>query len=277
MMKCKAVRKEIEDLTGDSLLSESVRAHLQSCAACHVFSDERAALKGLMAGLGAVEAPNDFDWRLRSRLARARSETPRAFRLTPSAPGLQAIAIAASFVLLVVAAVVYKQTRPEPANVSQPAPIAQAPKENPSAAIKETESPASTSFLQDKTEAGDAVATKPSDANSIRARNARNARANLARADAATASASQRIFSNDFGSLGARDVVPAALNNSLTGAGPVISLPVRSSGLPARLQFEDSLGAKRTLSLNPVNFGGQEAIERRDAARLVPTGAQGIW
>ena len=233
-----------------------------------------------MASLGAVEAPNDFDWRLRSRLARARSETPRAFRLTPSAPGLQAIAIAASFVLLVVAAVVYKQTRPEPANVSQPAPIAQAPKENPSSSVKEVESTASsTSSLQEKTGSGRrVVATKPERSSfNSRSQRAQCSQQSPSRTDAATASASQRIFSNDFGSLGARDVVPAALNNSLTGAGPVISLPVRSSSQPARLQFEDSLGAKRTLSLNPVNFGGQEAIERRDAARLVPTGAQGIW
>ena len=275
MMKCKAIRKEIEDVTGDSLLSESVRAHLSSCAACRVFSDERAALKGLMASLGAVEAPNDFDWRLRSRLARARSETPRAFSLTPSAPGLQAIAIAASFVLLVVAAVVYKQTKPEPANVSQPATVAQST--NPSAVVEPDKSSDSIVALQDKKDVSDAVAAKPGETFSNRGRSSRNARPNPARTDSQAAPASQRIFSNDFGSLGAQNVVPSALNNSLRGAGPVISLPVRSSGQPARLQFEDSLGAKRTLSLNPVNFGGQEAIERRDAARLVPTSAQGIW
>lgn len=277
-MKCKAVRKEIEEGAKQSLLSAGVLAHLSACAACRAFSDERAALKGLMASLGSVEAPADFDWRLRSRLARTRSETAgRAFRFAPFAPGVQAIAVAASFVLLIVVAVVYRQATSRPSNVAPPAPVAQAVKENPPAATGAVESSNPTVALQDKNKADEEPATKPVEALSTRGRNARTARNNQARTDAATASGSQRIFSNDFGSRGAQNVMPSALNNSLTGAGPVISLPVRSSGQPARLQFEDSLGAKRTLSLNPVNFGGQEAIERRDAARLVPPGAQGIW
>ena len=272
-MKCKAVKREIEEAAENALPTESVRAHLLTCTACRVFSRERAALKGLMASLGAVEAPDNFDWRLRARLAEARSETRRPFRFTPFTASAPSIAVAASFVILVMATIVYKQFGQEPENVSQPASVAQAAKENPTA-VEPAGNSDSLAPLQDKQ---GAAATNPGAVASTRGRNTRPARSNLARMETANASGSQRIFSNDFGSRGAQDLVPSALNNSLTGAGPVITVPVRSSGQPARLQFEDGLGAKRTLSLNPVNFGGQEAIERRDAARLVPTSAQGIW
>lgn len=279
-MKCKAVQREIEDLEKEALLSARAAEHLNSCAACRVFRDEHAALRRLVGSLETVSAPANFEWRLRARLAASKSETGRRFRLAGFSPGAQSIALAASFALLVVAFVAYKQTRTtQTASNEQPRALSQTIDKIAATAKSEAESP-SAAPAQDGTEtdgASEITQLKLKESDQQRARGVRGTRANTARGEAGISSESPRIFSNDFGSRTAQDFVPAGLVNSFTDAGPMISVPVRSSQQPARVQFEDNLGAKRTLSLSPVTFGGQEVMDRRDGARLVPTNAQGIW
>src|ERR671939_834064 len=124
-MKCKAVLKEIEELDAGASLSALADEHLLACASCRAFADERAALKQLVGSLESVSAPPDFDWRLRARLAEARSERGVRERLFPYfAPGAQAIAIAATIVILLVAAVAYRQIMPLQRSVKESSAIA---------------------------------------------------------------------------------------------------------------------------------------------------------
>jgi hypothetical protein len=265
-MKCKAVLKEIEELDAGASLSALADEHLLACASCRAFADERAALKQLVGSLESVSAPPDFDWRLRARLAEARSERGVRERLFPYfAPGAQAIAIAATIVILLVAAVAYRQIMPLQRSVKESSAIA-------SIKIKGDERVSSTSDSK-----GAAYSRQGTEANATtRPRVLKSAKPSGARMESArlTTQPQQRIFSTDFGSRGAEEFTSAKRKESSVGAGPVISVRVPSTKA-AQLMFEDGQGTRRTLF--PVNFGGQELIERPDKARLVPASEKGIW
>ena len=68
-MNCRNVRHEIEEAAVGDLLSSDVNDHLSNCVACKTFFREQTSLQELVASLGTVEAPGDFDFRLRARLA----------------------------------------------------------------------------------------------------------------------------------------------------------------------------------------------------------------
>jgi hypothetical protein len=58
--------------------NETMGAHVRSCRDCRRYSDETAALLTLLGAQPRIEAPADFDFKLRARLARAKSEPAAA-------------------------------------------------------------------------------------------------------------------------------------------------------------------------------------------------------
>jgi len=68
-MNCRSVRREIEEAPLGNLLSASASDHLRNCPECNLFRDDRLKLREMLSSLGGVEAPGDFDFRLRARLA----------------------------------------------------------------------------------------------------------------------------------------------------------------------------------------------------------------
>lgn len=271
-MKCKAVLREIEEMEANASISVEASAHLLACATCSAFAEERTALRQLVGSLERVSAPSDFDWRLRARLAKARSERARTGRLG-FALDAQTIALAASFAFLVAAVVIYQQMRPSTSGLQSTA-IAGADVKAGASGKTEDESapPVSPQPLAQSGGTDSKVASRLEEA--TRQRAIKSMKANVVRGESETLASAPRVFSNDFGSRSAQELVPAGLQNSFTEAGPVISVPVRSSQ-SARLQFEDGQGTKRTLA--PVSFGGQELTGRSDKARLVPASETGIW
>src|SRR5689334_19451543 len=69
MSDCKAYRREIEEAVEGRPASADARAHLALCRACGDALRERERLRALVGGLGRVEAPADFEFRLRARMA----------------------------------------------------------------------------------------------------------------------------------------------------------------------------------------------------------------
>lgn len=273
-MKCKAVLREIEELDRGARLSPEAEAHLHTCAACRAFRTERSALRGLLASVETVEAPPDFDWRLRARLANERGEAlPSRSRFQAFIPGARALTIAASVTLLLVAVVVYRQAALQPANSARTVAAgnlnegantyAPLPNLQPVPATPLAAGPA------------DAVAAKRKEGGQ-RNRDARGVKANVARMDSAgqTAMQAQRILSNDYASRGADELAVTGGQSNSGDGGPVISVRLPAPKA-AQLKLEDGQGVRRTLS--PVNFGGQELIERPEKARLVPASEKGIW
>jgi hypothetical protein len=70
---CRKVRREIEEGRAGEPLTTPVREHLSNCAACEAFGNEQQRLTDIVASLGTIEAPADFDFKLRARLAASRS------------------------------------------------------------------------------------------------------------------------------------------------------------------------------------------------------------
>ena len=71
-MNCKQIREEIDTASRHDLRG-AIRSHLNGCPDCRRYSDETAALLGLLGAQPRVEAPTDFEFRLRARMARAQA------------------------------------------------------------------------------------------------------------------------------------------------------------------------------------------------------------
>jgi hypothetical protein len=100
VLNCATSRREIEESNIGQQLSAAATGHLRDCAKCRDFYESRLKLRQLVANLGTVEAPADFDFRLRARLAAERAGTSPAFSVGNWALGLPSIALA-TLVLLV--------------------------------------------------------------------------------------------------------------------------------------------------------------------------------
>jgi hypothetical protein len=70
-MNCKKIREEIDTASRYSLYGGAVASHLNDCPDCLRYSGETASLLGLLSAQPRAEAPTDFEFRLRARLARA--------------------------------------------------------------------------------------------------------------------------------------------------------------------------------------------------------------
>jgi hypothetical protein len=276
-MKCKAVRIEIDEREATGSVSARANEHLLACYSCRAYSDEHKSLLNLVGSLESVSAPPDFDWRLRARLAEERSERKHTPRWpTIFAPGPQAITVAASFALLLVGLLVYQQMKPAPKGGAVSAAAVARAEERAEPPAQKGKPAVPAANTGDYTKAnGAAVGAEESGVKpSAATRASKNSKSNGKGTETTAAAAMQRVYSNDFGSRGAEEFATEALQNSSASAGPVISVPLRSSN-PTTLRFEDEQGTKRSLA--PVNFGGQEMAGRTDAARLVPASEKGIW
>src|SRR6476619_6450719 len=118
---CSNVRRQIEEAANDEILAAPAREHLRSCAACSTFGQEQQQLKEMVAGLGGVEVPADFNFKLQARLAASRSSRRGSF--SGNGFGMRSVAFA-SLVLLLGFVVVLMNMR---ATGNKSAPVAQAP------------------------------------------------------------------------------------------------------------------------------------------------------
>ncbi|HWW77171.1 MAG TPA: hypothetical protein VNZ44_17340, partial [Pyrinomonadaceae bacterium] len=71
MSDCKVFRREIGEASGRGDLASAAAAHADGCRACGETLRQREAVRGLVGGLARVEAPADFEFRLRARMAAA--------------------------------------------------------------------------------------------------------------------------------------------------------------------------------------------------------------
>jgi hypothetical protein len=112
-MNCKQIREAIDSASRHNLYGGNVISHLSDCPDCHRYSDEATSLLGLLGAQPRVEAPPDFDFRLRARMARAQAATesdPRSFlrKIRPETFSRgQMVATAAALALVVTVSIFY--------------------------------------------------------------------------------------------------------------------------------------------------------------------------
>jgi hypothetical protein len=73
-MNCQTIRASIDTATRRTGYSESVHVHLRGCDDCRRHADEMSSLLALIGAAPRVEAPADFNFRVRAGIARAKSE-----------------------------------------------------------------------------------------------------------------------------------------------------------------------------------------------------------
>src|SRR5687767_10781649 len=107
--KCETVRHELEELMPNDECSIYATQHLRECGDCREFHQKQTKLRQLVGSLGTVEAPPDFDFRLRARLANESSSAGFHLRAVQWSFATKGFA-AATMILLFVGGVVYVRT-----------------------------------------------------------------------------------------------------------------------------------------------------------------------
>lgn len=288
-MDCKAFRKEFEELETGESLGATAQQHVDACTACRTFQVERLSLGQLIKSLGAIDAPPDFDFRLRARIAAAKSTNSNSFSRARFAPGLKAISVAASFALLIAAAIIFRQS--QFAQLNAP-PVA----ENPAVAtenegqprqqpVNNSEPVNNNGQLTVAAQGGQSngtesirEASQSSGVSRPRNRVERVAQPRPARNTTPLKTERSPVNSNDLAFGGNAPVIKSAPPSSAGGANKVdaaASLPISSQ--PLKVLLHDRRGAMRSVSLERVVFGSQDFLEGNARRRPLTSDLEGIW
>lgn len=237
---CRHTRREIDSNELNQRLSDHSLAHLSGCGPCRELLDRTSTLRSLVSSLGTVSAPPDFDMRLRARLAAEKRPKVTWVSFLRQAPGVPAIALAFSLLVIITLAVFMRSpSTPEIAvtpqgaapavAITKPATVDLRPIENSNDTVKVNQ-PETTDRPS-----GPRRTTKP-------------------HAQLASDSRDSGLPSREY------SVSPAATVNGNNAANSHFMSPVVSLSAPAQavvVSLRDNNGATRTISLPPVSFGSQ--------------------
>ncbi len=279
MSDCKTFGKEFEAAADGGALGPRAVAHAEVCAACGESLRGSEALRGLMRGLGRVEAPPDFEFRLRARMAASRPGGGGGLfaRLFPV--GGLAWAAVAVCVLSVSAAVYFRQAQPEKRGASNVGEVASVPQVHASPTANESNN-AGVKATQ-PTDAGLTVAY----AGTAPAITPRGTTSNRGASHARERESVARETRNDSPRVG---LVDAAVSTA------PVKLPLFNSGanvasnVPAQgIQLGTSAGTLRVVlrdergtlvPMRTVSFGSQEPLSRESASRRANAkDDEGVW
>jgi len=78
-MNCTGTKAVIDSASRRNPISSEVKVHLSGCPDCRSYSDQTNALLSLLSAQPRVEAPADFNFQLRARIARAQAKPASPF------------------------------------------------------------------------------------------------------------------------------------------------------------------------------------------------------
>lgn len=259
-INCRNIRRAIEEAGSADLLSAAALSHLESCAACEKLSRQQTRLQGIVAGLGTVEAPGDFEFRLRARLAGEKRAVARPLRLSF---GLRSAAVAALLLLIgsLVAFVALKSgsnSQVAGGHQATPKPVTKdaGPKQ---IAVPGSVTPGSIEVAQAPT--GNAP-VRASD-HTTRGRRVGNELASFRPAK----------LPGTQDSSGTR--APVLKRDQLTESYPTAAFPINASYQSLKVSVDDAHGTSRTISLPSVSFGSQRTLSQNASPLLASS--RGSW
>ena len=289
MSDCKVFRTEIDEAAHAAALGRGATAHAESCAACGSHLRERESLRGLVRGLGRVEAPADFEFRLRARMAGSKPGGGGGLfaRLFPV--GGLAWAAVAVCVLSASAAVYFRQAQPSKRGAPNAGEVALG-----------TDAPARTGDVEsksagsktDETNVRPAVVVGPTVAAGTTAVNDVVVSGASQKSTAAKRAASQprarefvvrepRIDPTQGRSIVADLHSARVLPLRYTAVGtasraPAQSIELGTSAGTLRVVLRDERGT--LVPMRSVSFGSQEPLSRQTAAqRAASKVEEGVW
>jgi hypothetical protein len=248
---CTTVQRELDEMTLGENGSVTAFEHLAQCAECCDFNQKQSKLREIVGSLGMVSAPPDFEFRLRSRIARD-NEVSRPFSNLWSMSQRSA-AVATALVLLLGGALLVSQRikrdtlapsvaqNNEPLN---PAPASSPKEKSTGAALGSTHDQHTPSTVGPP--ATETIAIKRTAGAPRHKRN---------------------TVAADFSSLQA----PVIQGSETIGSNDSV-FPVDASQQSLKVSLLDGRGNRRTISVPTVSFGSQ---------RVVPTTSsfapKGVW
>ncbi|MDT5158967.1 MAG: hypothetical protein QOC61_2014 [Acidobacteriota bacterium] len=269
MTDCKACLGEIEEATEAGVLSRGARSHVESCNACGDILRERESLRRLVGGLRKIEAPPDFEFRLRARMA----ETKAAGRRGPFG-GLQALyslaPVAAAACFLIVSASLYLWTAPRTSPVPASNDVVNEKAQNSgnvqSNELRRQETPAPSVFMSEGVNGG------------AHSRLASNPQTVILRPHGGVRPAMEVLPRLNEGMAAASNTLTAGLNSAPVITARTWKISVGTNAEPLRMIVRDEHGAERVVPMRTVSFGSQELIAREGARqRTAVADDEGVW
>jgi len=267
-MNCRNIRREIEEAAPGKWLSSDANNHVLICVACETLLREQTKLRELVSSLGTVEAPGDFEFRLRARLADEKREVAQPFRLGNFPLGLRSAAVV-TILLLVGSALMFISFRngsnaPLKADATNVQPNQ---RESVPVASKETvatNAPGAVSGSQVGKEGVLDASVSPSKApaDPQAKRHGSNGTELASRQD--------RQRTRDLSSTSA-----AVLRRDQLAEAYATAFPIDAGYQSLKVSVDDGHGTSRTISLPTVSFGSQRSLSQ--GASPLMASARDAW
>ena len=265
-MNCRNIQREIEEAGSADRLSAAAISHLEGCAACETLARQQTKLQAIVSSLGTVEAPGDFEFRLRARLAGEKHGAARSVSLRTFSLGLRSAAVA-TILLLLGSAFVFVSFRTRPEN-----PVANRGSQITPAGTKQGEVPGVGAPRPTEV----AVAPKTNGPGTIEANlrpSDRPAKRLGARNELAAVRGAARVGTRELSSVAAPVL---KRDDQLAQSYPTAAFPINASYQSLKVSVDDGSGASRTISLPTVSFGSQRALSQQSTSPLMAS-ARGTW
>jgi hypothetical protein len=248
---CKIFCREIEEADQGQSLTSSALKHLSACGQCQRFYDERMKLRQLVASLGTVAAPADFELKVRSRLSNDGVGARSGVFFRSFAFGFPSLAVAT--LLLVVGGLVglrlWNAPDPNEVRVHKGSPEAggtgleRIPASSSETSITRVAEPRGLDIA--KASAGKGVQ-----------RHSQVKKRSLSRSAFAAVRNRRSLATREFSSTGAPLVKSEEAVASL--GSPIFM--IETSSQPLRLSLDYSGGVSRTISVPALSFGSEGVI-----------------
>lgn len=265
-MNCRKIRREIEEARPGYFLSSDVNNHVLNCVACERLLREQTKLRELVSSLGTVEAPGDFDFRLRARLAEEKRARTQSLGFGNFSFGLRSATVA-TILLLIGSALMFVSLRTRPDN-SVSAGVTIAPNVGTASAIdpKKVASNAGPEVTGTPDKQGTVVdgGVKSSAQPPLKRRQG-------LRQTVASQRDTNRQSTRDQSSTPA----PVLTRDQVAGVYPTSAFPIDGGYQSLKVSVDDSRGTSRTISLPTVSFGSERALSQ--SASPLMASARGAW
>lgn len=257
VVDCKVVSREIDELDRDQRPRAAILAHTEDCERCRSFYSDRVRLRDMVAGLPTVDAPADFDFRLRARLANEKVQSVSGSHMF----GFSIPSVALATIALLVGAGLSMRAIMGPAG-------------NPPVAVNE--SPRVTESVTTPT-AAKSPEVKTTNAG---ATDGQITTANLALQKEKGAKSSEGSVSREANRrrrvLRESDQPQVVKREDLVaGSETAVMFPLEASE-PLRVSVDYATGGSRTLSLPTLSFGSQQVVSR-GGSPMMKTAARTVW
>ena len=268
-INCRDIRRDIEEAAPGKWLSAEVNDHVAGCVACEKLLRQQTKLRELVSSLGTVEAPADFDFRLRARLAGESRAPTHSFAPGHFSFGFGSAAVVTAL-LLVGSALMFLsfKTRSNTvltsdvtklgANQKLSNPVAQEETVATNSPVGLGGPPTAKSDLIDE---GVKSAEQP-----VRKRSNGMRQTELASVRGIN---SQRT--RDLSSTPA----PVLKRDQVAEIYPTSAFPIDAAYQSLKVSLDDGRGSSRTISLPTVSFGSQRSLSQSGSPLMAS--ARGAW